>query len=90
MEIRSIRFLAEAENDQAELRRLIRRAEVVLAVDTATQREHTLFGTPSFVETVRIGHDVALETLRVEIDENAGELDQLSKLVQSVKGGFEV
>ena len=89
MGIRSIRFLPGAENDQAELRRLIRRAEVVIAVDTAMQREHTLFGTPSFEETIRIGHEVALETLRVEIDENAGELDQLSKLVQSVKVGSE-
>ena len=90
MGIRSIRFLPGAENDQAELRRLIRRAEVVIAIDTATQREHTLFGTPSFEETVRIGHDVALETLRIEIDESAGDLEQLSKLVQSVKGGSEI
>jgi hypothetical protein len=87
MGIRSIRFLPGADNDQAELRRLIRRAEVVIAVDPTTQSEHTLFGTPSFEETIRIGHEVALETLRVEIDENAGELDQLSKLVQSVKVG---
>jgi hypothetical protein len=64
----------------------ILRADIVIAVDVATQREFTVFGTPSFEETVRIGESVAMRTVRVEIDERLHQLDQLVDLVRTVKG----
>lgn len=69
-----------------EARATLARAEVIIAVDVNTQREFTVYGTPSFEETVQIGRDVALDTVRVELDEAADDLEKLGMLVQTIKG----
>jgi hypothetical protein len=69
-----------------EVRAALSHADVIVGVDVATQREFTIYGTPSFEETVQLNSDVAMNTVRVELDEPAGELNKLVALVRAVKG----
>jgi len=73
-------------NVKSAVRSALLEADVIIGVDVASQRQFTVFGTPAFEETVRVGTDVAMHTVRVEIDEQAGELNRLVELVQSIKG----
>jgi len=66
-------------------RTALAQADVIVGVDVATQREFTIFGTPSFEETVQLNTEVAMNTVRVELDEGAGELNKLVALVRSIK-----
>jgi hypothetical protein len=68
-----------------EARAALARADVIVGVDVATQREFTIFGTPAFEETVQLDTDVAMNTVRVELDESAGELHKLVALVRAIK-----
>jgi hypothetical protein len=61
-------------------------ADVIIGVDVESQNEFTVFGTPAFEETVRVGQSVALRTVRIEFDLNANELDKLVSLVRTIKG----
>jgi hypothetical protein len=62
-------------------------AEVVIAVDKASQSEYTVFGTPALEETIRIGQEVALPTVCIEFRDAPGQLEKLVSLVQSIKRG---
>jgi len=62
-------------------------AEVVLAVEKASQSEYTVFGTPALEETVRLGEEVALPTVRIEFRDLPGQLEKVMSLVQSIKRG---
>ena len=74
-------------NLRAEMRAAIARADVIIAVDVATQNEFTVYGTPALEESVLIGKEVALRTLRIVLDERNGELDKLVAVVRAVKRG---
>ncbi len=66
-------------------RTALARADVIVGVDVATQREFTIYGTPSFEDTVQLETVVAMNTVRVELDEVAGDLQKLVALVRSIK-----
>jgi precorrin-6B methylase 1 len=68
-----------------EARAALSTADVIVGVDVATQREFTIFGTPAFEETVQLDSEVAMNTVRVELDEPAGELHKLVALVRAIK-----
>ncbi len=74
-------------NLRAEKRAAIARADVIIGVDVTTQNEFTVYGMPALEETVRIGKEVALRTLRVALDEQNGELEKLVAIVRAVKRG---
>ncbi len=66
-------------------RAALAQADVIVGVDVATQREFTIFGTPAFEDTVQLGTEVAMNTVRVELDEVAGDLNRLVALVRAIK-----
>lgn len=87
MVVHTIRLAGRGEIELSpEARVALGRAEVIIAVDVNTQREFTLYGTPSFEETVQIGRDAALDTVRVELDDGDDQLRKLVSLVQAIKG----
>ncbi len=68
-------------------RAAIAEAEVVIAVDKASQSEYTVFGTPALEENIQVGQEVALPTVRIEFRDSPGQLEKLMMLVQSIKRG---
>lgn len=72
---------------RSERRVAIARADIIIGVDATTQNEFTVFGTPALEESVRIGKEVAMRTLRIGIDEARGELEKLVALVRAIKRG---
>jgi hypothetical protein len=78
---------APGQGIRAERRVAIARADVIIGVDATTQNEFTVFGTPALEESVRIGKEVAMRTLRIGIDETRGELEKLVALVRAIKRG---
>jgi hypothetical protein len=70
----------------AECRKLLVEADVVIGLDNASGWEFTVFGTPPLEETVDARGTQALRTLRVRLDQPAGELDKLLALVKVLKG----
>jgi hypothetical protein len=78
----SISSLLEA----SEARQALAEADVVIAVDQASQRAFTVFGTPALEESIQFSKIGALRTVRVQVDKEAGELERLIALVRSVKG----
>ncbi len=69
----------------ADVRARLARADVIIGVDTTTQREFTVFGTPALEESFVAGRPVALHTVRVELDQRSGQLDELVALVRTIK-----
>lgn len=91
MDIIPIRSLLDEEQGASagtDYRRMLARAEVILGIDVARQREFTVFGTPAMEETIRIGKQQALRTVRIELDAESDELEKLVALVRSVKGRY--
>jgi hypothetical protein len=70
-----------------EARAAIARADVIIGVDSATQNEFTVYGTPAFEESVPIGKEVALRTVRIGFSEQAGELEKVVAIVRAIKRG---
>ena len=52
-----------------------------------SQSEYTVFGTPGLEETIQIGQEVALPTVRIEFRDLPGQLEKVMSLVQSIKRG---
>jgi hypothetical protein len=77
----------DSQGIRAERRVAIARADVIIGVDSATQNEFTVFGTPALEESVLIGKEVAMRTLRIGINETRGELEKLVALVRAIKRG---
>ncbi len=67
-------------------REAIAKADVIIGVDTTTQREFTVFGCPSLESTTSLKRPSAMRTVRVTIDCRAGQLEMLLELVRAVKG----
>lgn len=89
MEVHSIKSLfgsGGAAKLTDEARTAIQQADVIIGVDSGSQREFTVFGTPSLEQTMQVGEEVSMDTLRVEIDEKAGDLARLISAVRSIKG----
>jgi hypothetical protein len=61
-------------------------ADVIIGVDTASQREFTVFGTPALESTMTIEQLSAMRVVRVTLDANNKELERLIALVRGVKG----
>lgn len=76
---------AEQTTPSAATRKALALADVIIGVDLDTQREFTVFGLPPLEETVRLGHEVALRTVRIGLHAKAGELEKLMSLVQAIK-----
>jgi hypothetical protein len=70
-----------------EARVAIARADVIVGVDADTQNEFTVYGTPALEESVQLGREVALRTVRIRLSQRAGELDKLVSLVRAIKRG---
>ena len=70
----------------AQARAALVAADVIIAVDVASQREFTLFGTPALESTMSLRRLSAMKIVRVSLDCNAKELEKLMALVRSVKG----
>lgn len=75
--------------DTAEAREALAEADVVIGVDVASQRAFTVFGTPALEESIQISRGGALRMVRISLDKETGELDQLVALVQAIKGRHE-
>jgi hypothetical protein len=67
------------------LRATLAGADVIIGVDTLTQRESTVFGYPSLESTTSLKKPTAMRTVRVMVDFAAGELEKLAALVRAVK-----
>jgi hypothetical protein len=65
-------------------------ADVIIAVDSATQREFTVYGRPSLESTTSLKKPTAMRTVRVRVDCASGELEKLLDLVRAVKGHDDV
>jgi hypothetical protein len=61
-------------------------ADVIIGIDTITQREFTVFGCPSLESTTSLKKPTAMRTVRVTVDCQSTELERLLALVRSVKG----
>jgi hypothetical protein len=70
----------------AEARAALVEADVIIAIDTASQREFTLFGTPALESTASLRRLSAMKIVRISLDCNAKELEKLMALVRRVKG----
>jgi hypothetical protein len=73
-------------SDTAEARKALAKADVVIGVDVTSQRAFTVFGTPALEESIQFSTVGALRTVRISLDTEAGELEQLVALVQAIKG----
>ena len=72
--------------DAADARSAVAEADVVIGVDLASQRAFTVYGTPALEESIQIGREGAVRTVRGGFDQKSGELEQLMALVRSIKG----
>jgi hypothetical protein len=61
-------------------------ADVIVGVDVFTLREFTVFGLPSLESTTSLKKPTAMRTVRVTVNCQSGELEQLLALVRVVKG----
>ena len=64
----------------------IAEADVIVAVDTTSQAEFTVFGTPPLESTISLKHPLAMRTVRISFDRKSGGLDQVIATVKRVKG----
>jgi hypothetical protein len=69
-----------------EARAALAQADVIIGVDSCTQCEFTVFGTPPLESTVNFKRPMAMRLVRVLVDSGSGELEQLAALVRSMKG----
>lgn len=67
-------------------RALLAEADVIIGIDQATQREFTVFGTPSLESTITMKKPSAMQVVQVPLDFNSGELEELAQLVREIKG----
>ena len=67
-------------------RALLAEADIIIGVDLVTQREFTVFGTPSLESTITMKHPSAMQVVQVPLDFNSGELEELAELVREIKG----
>jgi hypothetical protein len=78
------------ETDGVELTREARAAladaDVIIGVETDTDREFTVFGTPSLESTVSLKRPGAMRVVRVPLSRSSDALSRLYALVRSVKG----
>jgi hypothetical protein len=68
-----------------EARAAVLRADVIIAVD-GREREFTIYGTPPLEETVRVGSEVALRTVRIPLTGETGQLEKVVAIVRRIKG----
>lgn len=61
-------------------------ADVIIGVDTMSQREFTVFGTPALESTASLKKLSAMRVVRVSLDCSSKELEKLMTLIRSVKG----
>ena len=73
-------------NLSPEARAELARADVIIGVDTMSQREFTVFGTPALESTTSLRRLSAMRVVRVALDCNNKELEMLMALVRRVKG----
>jgi len=70
----------------ARARAALAAADVIIGVDTASQREFTVFGTPALESTTSLKKLSAMRVVRVSLDCNNKELERLMALVRHIKG----
>jgi hypothetical protein len=70
-------------------RRALAQADVIIALDVASQNEWIVFGRDALQQMAKAGRAEAGRLLVVSLDHGAGDLDRLAALVQSLKGGVE-
>ncbi len=61
-------------------------ADVITGIDTSTEREFTLFGTPPLESTVTLKRPNAMRVVKVRIDGSPSSLERIIKLVRELKG----
>lgn len=67
-------------------RALLAEADIIIGIDQVTQREFTVFGTPSLESTITMKKPSAMQVVQVTLDFNSGELEELAQLVREIKG----
>ncbi len=73
-------FRGQGEADVSpEIRAALAQADVIVGVDPATQREFTIFGTPSFEDTVQLDTVVAMNTVRSRARGGGGRFEQAGR-----------
>ena len=68
-----------------ETRAALAAADVIIAVDSHTQRKFTVFGLSPLETTVTLKKPSATHTVLVQIDSESGGLEKLASLVREVK-----
>lgn len=61
-------------------------ADVITGIDTSTEREFTLFGTPPLESTATLKRPNAMRIVKVRIDGSPASLERIIKLVRELKG----
>ena len=61
-------------------------ADVIIGVEVDTEREFTVFGTPSLESTVSLKRPAAMRVVRVPLSRSSDALSRLYALVRRVKG----
>ncbi len=61
-------------------------ADVITGIDVHTEREYTVFGTPSLESTVSLKRPAAMRVVQVRIDDASGDLQRLIALVKKLRG----
>ena len=67
-------------------REMLRQADVILGVDVMTRREFLLYGRETLEEIAETGQPETIGIVRVELDQETGELEKLTALVEELKG----
>jgi hypothetical protein len=73
-------------NLDANPRRALHEADVILGVDVMSQREFLLFGRDAIDRIIATGKAEMCRVLRIELDQETTELEKAVALVRTVKG----
>lgn len=73
-------------NPSDEARAALVRADVIIGVDTASQQEFTVYGTPPLESTMNLKKLSAMRVVRVTLDCNNQDLEKLMALVRRIRG----
>lgn len=84
MSLTTIELSGSQFND--ELRTALADADIITGVDTNTEREFTVFGSPPLESTVTLKRPAAMRVVQVRLDGRDATIKKLLELVRELKG----
>jgi hypothetical protein len=61
-------------------------ADVITGIDVQTEREYTVYGTPSLESTVSLKRPAAMRVVQVRLNDPKSDLERLVALVKMLRG----